>query len=365
MQLFEILQKMVEAEASDVHFKVGSPPMIRVDGGLQPLGDTKLLPEHTLSIAKQFMNDEQYRRFEADHELDLSVGIRGLGRFRINCFIARGAVAIALRRISAQILGFEDLVLPDKLREIAVAPRGLILVTGTTGSGKSTTLAAMIDYINSNERKHIITVEDPIEYLFSDKKSIINQREIGADTDTFSQALRRILRQDPDVIMVGEMRDLETIQTAVTAADTGHAVMSTLHTTNAMQTINRIISFYPPHQHEQIRIQLASTLKAIISLRLIPKATGIGRVPAVEILINTPYISELIVDQTQTFLIPEAIEKGSQYGMQSFDQSIMKLYKGGLISLEEALKRCSNPDDFKLKIQGIDSASVSDVWRDM
>ncbi len=365
MQLFEILQKMVEAEASDVHFKVGSPPMVRVDGGLQPLGDTKLLPEHTLSIAKQFMNEDQYRRFESEHELDLSVGIRGLGRFRINCFIARGAVAIALRRISAQILGFEDLVLPDKLREISLSQRGLILVTGTTGSGKSTTLAAMIDYINSSERKHIITVEDPIEYLFSDKKSIINQREIGADTDTFSQALRRILRQDPDVIMVGEMRDLETIQTAVTAADTGHAVMSTLHTTNAMQTISRIISFYPPHQHEQIRIQLASTLRAIISLRLIPKATGIGRVPAVEILINTPYIGELIIDQTQTFLIPEAIEKGSQYGMQSFDQSIMKLYKSGLISLEEALKRCSNPDDFKLKIQGIDSASVSDVWRDM
>ncbi len=356
---------MVDAEASDVHFKVGSPPMVRVDGGLQPLGDTKLLPEHTLSIAKQFMSDDQYKKFEADHELDLSVGIRGLGRFRINCFIARGAVAIALRRISAQILSFEDLVLPEKLKEIALTQRGLILVTGTTGSGKSTTLAAMIDYINSNERKHIITVEDPIEYLFSDKKSIINQREIGADTDNFSQALRRILRQDPDVIMVGEMRDLETIQTAVTAADTGHAVMSTLHTTNAMQTISRIISFFPPHQHEQIRIQLSTTLKAIISLRLIPKATGVGRVPAVEILINTPYISELIVDQNQTFLIPETIEKGSQYGMQSFDQSIMKLYKGGLISLEEALKRCSNPDDFKLKIQGIDSASVSDVWRDM
>ncbi|HPE20168.1 MAG TPA: PilT/PilU family type 4a pilus ATPase [Candidatus Mcinerneyibacteriales bacterium] len=362
MQLFDMLQKMVENEASDLHFKVGSPPMMRLDGVLQPVGDFKLSPEQTLAIAKQFMNDNQFARFEEEHELDFSVGIRGMGRFRINCFIARGAVAIALRRISTQILSIDDLNLPDKLKDIALLPRGMVLVTGTTGSGKSTTLAGMIDFINSMERKHIITVEDPIEYLFSDKKSIVNQREIGSDTESFSQALRRILRQDPDVIMIGEMRDLETIQTAITAADTGHLVMSTLHTTNAMQTINRIISHYPPHQHDQIRIQLASTLQAIISLRLIPKATGFGRVPAVEILVNTPYISELITDQTQTFLVSEAIEKGEQYGMQSFDQSIMKLYRSGLITLEEALKRCSNPDDFKLKIQGIDSSSVSDMW---
>ena len=365
MKIFEILQKMVDSEASDIHFKVGSPPMMRVDGKLQPIGNEKLIPEQTLAIAKQFMKDEQYKVFEKEHELDFSVGVRGMGRFRINAFIARGAVAIAVRRISTQILSVDDLNLPQKLKDIALTPRGLVLVTGTTGSGKSTTLAAMIDYINSIERKHIITIEDPIEYLFVDKKSIINQREIGSDTENFSQALRRILRQDPDVIMIGEMRDLETIQTAVTAADTGHMVMSTLHTTNAMQTINRIISHYPPHQHEQIRIQLASTLKAVVSLRLIPKASGFGRVPAVEILINTPYISELIVNQEETYLISEALEKGEQYGMQSFDQSIMKLYKAGLITLEEALKQSSNPDDFKLKIQGIDSANVSDMWNDI
>lgn len=362
MQLYELLKKMISNDASDIHFKVGSPPMMRVDGKLEPISDMNLAPEHTVTIAKQFMSEEQFQEFEKEKELDFSVGIRGMGRFRINCFIARGAVAIALRKISTKILSINDLNLPEKLKDIAMSSRGLILVTGTTGSGKSTTLASMIDYINSLERKHIITIEDPIEYLFKDKKGIINQREVGSDTKSFSDALRRILRQDPDVVMIGEMRDKETIQTAITAADTGHLVMSTLHTTNAVQTINRIIAHYPPYQHEQIRIQLASTLNAIISLRLIKKASGVGRVPAAELLINTSRIAELITEQKETYLIHEAIKEGDQYGMQTFDQSIMNLYKKGLITLEEALKQCSNPDDFKLKIKGIESSDVSDIW---
>jgi len=362
MKLYDILKKMISDGASDIHFKVGSPPMMRIDGVLEAIDDKTLAPEHTLTIAKQFMEDNQFEQFEKDKEIDFSVGIRGMGRFRINCFIARGAVAIALRKISVDIMSIEELNLPIKLKELALSQRGLILVTGTTGSGKSTTLAGMIDYINSVERKHVITIEDPIEYLFRDKKSIINQREVGSDTESFSQALRRILRQDPDVIMIGEMRDKETIETAITAADTGHLVMSTLHTTNAVQTINRIIAYYPPHQQEQIRIQLASTLKAVISLRLIRKTSGIGRVPAVELLINTPHVSEKILKKEDTYLIQQAIKKGNQYGMQTFDQSIMKLYKKGFITLEEALKQSSNPDDFKLKVKGIDSSDVSNIW---
>ncbi|TYB32042.1 MAG: PilT/PilU family type 4a pilus ATPase [Candidatus Mcinerneyibacterium aminivorans] len=364
MKLYEILRKMLDEGASDLHFKVGSPPMLRIDGKLVPINDKNLAPEHTFTIAKQFMSEEQFQKFENEKELDFSVGIRGMGRFRINCFIARGAVAIALRKISVDIKNIDELNLPEKLKSLSLSPRGLILVTGTTGSGKSTTLASMIDYVNSIERKHVITIEDPIEFLFKDKKSIINQREVGADTESFSQALRRILRQDPDVIMIGEMRDKETIGTAITAADTGHLVMSTLHTTNAVQTINRIIGYYPPHQQEQIRIQLASTLKAVISLRLIKKASGVGRVPAVELLINTPHVQDMIKDKKETYKIHSAIKKGDQYGMQTFDQSIMALYQNGLITLEEALKQSSNPDDFKLKVQGIDSSDMSDMWEE-
>jgi twitching motility protein PilT len=281
-----------------------------------------------------------------------------LGRFRCNVFQQRGTVGLVLRVIPVKILSIRELGLPIVLEKICNEQRGLILCTGTTGSGKSTTLAAMIDYINSQRTEHIITIEDPIEFLHRDKKSIVNQREVEVDTRSFAAALRSALRQDPDVILVGEMRDYETIETAITAAETGHLVLSTLHTLDATETINRIISVFPPHQQKQIRLQLSGVLKAVISMRLIPRADGHGRVPAVEVMIATPFIRDCIINKDKTKLIHEAIAAGvSQYGMQTFDQSIFQLYKKELITYDEALRRASNPDEFKLKIQGIQSTS--------
>jgi twitching motility protein PilT len=282
----------------------------------------------------------------------------GLGRFRCNIFIQRGTIGLVFRVIPMRIPSIEELLLPDIIKKISLEPRGLILVTGTTGSGKSTTLAAMIDNVNSNKTEHIMTIEDPIEYLHRDKRSIVNQREIGNDTESFSKALRAALRQDPDVILVGEMRDFETIQTALTAAETGHLVLSTLHTIDAAETINRIISVFPPYQHKQVRIQLASVLKSIISMRLVPRADGRGRVPAVEILIATSTIRDCILDPDKSKLIHDVIAQGAiHYGMQTFDQSLFNLFKSGLITYEEALRRASNPDDFALKVKGIQSTS--------
>jgi len=357
MNIDDLLKIAVDRKASDLHLKVGNHPILRINGKLQPMVELKrLMKEDTIAMSFSIMNSEQKEKFKSKHELDMAYSVSGLGRFRCNVFQQRGAVGIVLRIIPTQVKSIADLNLPMVLERIADERRGMVLVTGTTGSGKSTSLAAMIDHINIHRIEHVITIEDPIEYLHRDKKSIINQREVGHDTNDFSSALRSALREDPDVILVGEMRDLETIETALLAAETGHMLLSTLHTLDATETINRIISIFPPHHQKQIRIQLASVLKAIISMRLIPMADGKGRVPAVEILINTPFIQDCIVNSEKTKLIGESIEQGiSQYGMQTFDQSLFFLYERELITYEEALKWATNPDELKLKKSGIQS----------
>ena len=354
-----ILKTAVERTASDIHLKVGSHPVIRVEGKLLPLTDEKrLAQEDTIAMAFSVMSARQKQKFKDHFELDLAYSVPGLGRFRINAFQQRGTVGLVVRVIPVSIPSMSDLMLPSILERIAQERRGMILVTGTTGSGKSTTLASMIDYININRTEHIMTIEDPIEFLHRDKKSLINQREVEVDTKTFCLALRSALRQDPDVILVGEMRDYETIETALTAAETGHLVMSTLHTMDATETVNRIISVFPPHQQKQIRIQLASVIKAVISMRLVVTKDGQGRVPAVEVMRATSFIRDCIENKEKTKLIPTAIANGkSQYGMQTFDQSLLELFHRDLISYEEALRQATNPDDFKLKVDGIQSTS--------
>ena len=361
MHINDLLKIAAERRASDLHIKVGSHPVIRVDGELVPLVELKrLMQEDTIAMAFSIMSSRQKEKFKNNYEIDIAYSVPGLGRFRCNIFQQRGTVGMVLRVIPVKILSIRELMLPVVLEKICEERRGLILCTGTTGSGKSTTLAAMIDYINAHRTEHIMTVEDPIEFLHRDKKSIVNQREIEVDTKSFSQALRSALRQDPDVILVGEMRDYETIETALTAAETGHLVLSTLHTMDATETVNRIISVFPPHQQKQIRLQLAAVLKAVVSLRLLPRADGLGRVPAAEVMISTGYIRDCIENKEKTKLIKDAIAAGtSQYGMQTFDQSLYLLYKNGLITLDEALRRASNPDEFRLKLQGIQSTSDS------
>src|SRR6185503_9902895 len=355
MHINDLLKIASERKASDLHLKVGSHPVLRINGELIPLVETKrLMQEDTIAMAFSIMSNRQKQKFKDNLEIDIAYSVPGLGRFRCNVFQQRGTVGLVLRVIPVKILSIRELGLPVVLEKICQEQRGLILCTGTTGSGKSTSLAAMIDFINSQRCEHII----PIEVLHRDKKSIVNQREVEVDTKTFAAALRSALRQDPDVILVGEMRDYETIETAITAAETGHLVLSTLHTLDATETINRIISVFPPHQQKQIRLQLSGVLKAVISMRLVPRADGHGRVPAVEVMIATPFIRDCIINKDKTKLIHEAIAAGvSQYGMQTFDQSIFQLYKKELISYDEALRRASNPDEFKLKIQGIQSAS--------
>jgi len=359
MHVNDLLKVAVDRGASDLHLKVGSYPMVRVHGRLARVAEEKKLDhEDLVEMAASIMSATQRQRFKDAQEIDLAYSVPGLGRFRCNVFQQRGTVGLVLRVIPVKIMTVRELGLPVVLEKISQEQRGLILCTGTTGSGKSTTLAAMIDYINSQRCEHIITIEDPIEFLHRDKKSIVNQREVEVDTRSFAAALRSALRQDPDVILVGEMRDYETIETAITAAETGHLVLSTLHTLDATETVNRIISVFPPHQQKQIRLQLAGVLKAVVSMRLIPRADGHGRVPAAEVMIATPFIRDCIINKDKTKLIHEAIAAGvSQYGMQTFDQSIFQLYKKELISYDEALRRASNPDEFKLKIQGIQSAS--------
>ena len=355
MNLNDLLKFAIERDASDLHLKVGSHPVVRVDGELQPLTEFKrLMQEDTVAMAFSIMNARQKQRFKEEFEIDIAYSVPGLGRFRCNVFQQRGSVGMVLRVIPARIKTLRELLLPKVLEKLCLERRGLILCTGTTGSGKSTTLAGIIDHINANRLEHIITIEDPIEFLHRDKKSIVNQREVEVDTLGFPQAMRVALRQDPDVILVGEMRDYETIETALLAAETGHLVLSTLHTLDATETINRIISVFPPHQQKQIRIQLAQVLRAAISMRLVPRADGTGRVPAVEVMIATPYIRECIENKERTKYIREQISLGtSQYGMQTFDQSLYQLYKSGLITLDEALRRSTNPDEFKLKVQGV------------
>jgi twitching motility protein PilT len=359
MDINELLRKANAMEASDLHIKVGSPPILRIYGELTPLtSEKKISQEDATIIAMSVMTPGQADLFKRKNDMDLAYSVPGLGRFRCNIFMQRGTVGLVFRVIPMRIPTIEELLLPEVIKKIAMEQRGLILVTGTTGSGKSTTLASMIDLINSTRTEHIMTIEDPIEYLHRDKKSIINQREIGNDTESFSKALRQALRQDPDVILVGEMRDFETIQTSLVAAETGHLVLSTLHTIDATETINRIIAVFPPYQHKQVRMQLASVLKSIISMRLVPKADGKGRVPAVEVLIATATIKDCILDPDKTKSISDIIEQGAiHYSMQSFDQSIFSLFKSGLITYEEALRRATNPDDFVLKVKGIQSTS--------
>ncbi|MCE5195425.1 MAG: PilT/PilU family type 4a pilus ATPase [Nitrospiraceae bacterium] len=359
MDINELLKYALEKGASDLHVKVGSSPILRINGELVPLtGEQKVTQEDAMKIAFAVMSPGQREVFKKKNDLDLAYSVPGLGRFRCNVFVQRGAVGLVFRAIPVKIPTIEAMNLPEVLKKIALEPRGLVLVTGTTGSGKSTTLASMIDYINNNRTSNIITIEDPIEFLHRDKRSIINQREVGADTESFSKALRAALRQDPDVVLVGEMRDFETIQIALTAAETGHLVLSTLHTTDASETINRIISVFPPYQHKQVRLQLASILKGIISMRLMPRADGRGRVPAVEVLVATLTIKECIVDPDKTKMITDVIAQGAvHYHMQTFDQSLLTLYKTGHITYDEALRGATNPDDFALKVKGIQSTS--------
>jgi twitching motility protein PilT len=355
----DLLRLAVEKKASDLHLKVGNNPYVRIDGILVPLGDiTRVTPEEMLSMAFSMMTNRQKQKFKETAELDMAYGVAGLGRFRVNVFQQRGNVGMVLRVIPTKIRTIEELNLPKVVETICEEQRGLVLVTGTTGSGKSTTLASMVDRINTTRSDHVITIEDPIEFLHRDKRSFINQREVEVDTANFSTALRAALRQDPDVILVGEMRDLETIATALLAAETGHLVFSTLHTLDATETIQRIIAVFPPPEQKQIRLQLAGTLKAVVSQRLVRCADEKGRVPAVEVMIATGYIRDCIINPEKTRMIHEAIAAGtSQYGMQTFDQSLYDLYTRNLISFEEALSRASNPDDFKLRVQGIRSAA--------
>jgi twitching motility protein PilT len=347
----ELLQEMTSRKASDLHIKAGSPPVIRVDGELFLLDAPPMTPEDTKDVAASIMTDKQIRRFSEHNEIDFAYSAPQLGRFRVNVFRQRGSISMAMRQVATQIPSFEELHLPEIIKRLALEPRGLVLVTGTTGSGKTTTLAAMIDHINSSLRRHVVTIEDPIEVLHKDRKAIINQREIGLDTETYASALKYVLRQDPDVILIGEMRDLETVSAALTAAQTGHLVMSTLHTIDAQETVNRVIDFFPLHEQKQVRIMLAGTLKGIVSQRLLPRADGNGRVPAVEVLVMTNRIRDFVLEPEQTGMIIQALKEGEFYGMQTFDQALLKLYEDGMITLHDAAQVASNPHDFKLMIQ--------------
>lgn len=356
----DLLRMAMNFGASDLHLRAGSHPVIRVNGILKPLsGASKLTQDETLEMAFSMMSNRQKHHFKEVFEVDVGYGVNGLGRFRVNIFQQRGSIGIVARVISDHIRNFEELGLPPVLETISNENRGLILVTGTTGSGKSTTLAAMVDHINASRNCHIVTVEDPIEFLHKDKDSFVTQREIDVDTRNFAEALRGSLRQDPDVILVGEMRDLETIETALLAAETGHLVLSTLHTLDASETVTRIITAFPPYQQKSIRIQLAGLLKAVISQRLMRSSSGKTRVPAVEILISTPLIRDCILHEDKTSAIRDAIAAGtSQYGMQTFDQSLFYLYTSGLITLDEALRGSTNPDEFRLRLAGIQNTSA-------
>jgi len=359
MHIDDLLRIAMERKASDLHLKVGNYPHVRVDGELVPLTDqARVSAEDMLNMAFSMMSNRQKQKFKESAELDMAYGVAGLGRFRVNVFQQRGNVGLVLRVIPTKIRALEELYLPKVIEHITEEQRGLVLVTGITGSGKSTTLAGMIDRINSGRPEHIITIEDPIEFLHRDKKGFVNQREVEVDTPSFASALRASLRQDPDVILVGEMRDLETISTALHAAETGHLVFSTLHTLDAVETINRIIAVFPPPEQKQVRMQLGATLRSVISQRLVRRADGAGRVPACEVLISTAFVRECIMTPEKTRLIHEAIAAGtSQYGMQTFDQSLYDLFSQGLVSYETALENASNPDDFKLKVQGIHSTA--------
>jgi twitching motility protein PilT len=353
-----VLQQMVQQSASDLHLKVGRPPTLRVNGDLVALQLPAMKPEDLKSLAEQVMSPKQVKEFAEHKEADFAIGVPGIGRFRVNVYQQRGTIAYALRSIPYQTKTIPELLLPPVVEEIALRPRGLVLVTGVTGSGKSTALASMIQHINEKRRANVITIEDPIEFLHRDINCHINQREVGTDTASFGSALRRVLRQDPDIVLLGEIRDLETLDTALKAADTGHLVFSTLHTTDATQTINRILSFYPPHQQAEVRFALSGALQAVVSLRLVPRADKASRVPACEVLINTAAVRDNIRDMNKALNIPDLIREGTvQYGMQSFDQSLMFWYSKGVISYESAIFYATNPSEFALRVQGVAGAS--------
>src|SRR5918995_5034307 len=346
------LRYVVEHEGSDLHVKVASPPMARIHGALRPIDDSESLSaEETESALEHILGDAALlKEFADEGEVDFSYEIRGLSRFRVNAFRQRGWVSIACRAIPFQVRTIADLGLPDVIRDLAEEPRGIILLTGTTGSGKSTTLAAMIDHINSSRSRHVVTLEDPIEYLHRDKLSIINQREVGQDTESFARAMRRVLRQDPDVILIGEMRDEETVRTALAAAETGHLVLSTLHTIDATETVNRIIDFFPPHLQQQARVMLASTLRGVVGQRLVQSAGGNGRVAVCEVLVVTGRVQDLILNPQETGRLTEVIAEGDYYGMQTFDQALLKHVLAGNLTEEVALETASSPHDFKLML---------------
>ncbi len=353
--LDRVLQAARQLGASDVHLKVGLPPIFRVKGDLRTVANVPPLTKEAIEeFGRSMMNQRQRELFEKNWDVDLAYSTADGFRYRVNVLQQRGCMGVVMRLIPPNVPPFERLNLPRKVLDLADEERGLLLVTGITGSGKSTTLAAMVDYINASRAVHIVTIEDPIEYAFKDRRSVINQREIGFDTTSFARALRASLRQDPDVILVGEMRDLETTEIALTAAETGHLVLSTLHTVDAVETINRIVSIYPPHQQDQARLQLCSVIKGVVSQRLVPRADGMGMVPAVEILVSTARVRELIADQNRTREIHEAIATGRDpYGMISFDQSLTELVKNRFVTYEDAIAASTNPDDFALFFRGV------------
>ena len=358
------LQYLCDQEGSDLHVKAGSPPMVRISGELTPLPVAEpLTPADTERAVREMLTDPvRLQEMESEGEADFAYAVRGLARFRVNAFRQRGSISIVCRRIPYGVTTISELGLPEAVREMAEEPRGIVLVTGTTGSGKSTTLAAMVDHVNTTAARHIVTIEDPIEFLHSDKRSVINQREIGSDTGSFGRALRRVLRQDPDIILIGEMRDEETVQTALSAAETGHLVLSTLHTADAPETINRVIDFFPPHQHRQVRAMLSSSLRGVISQRLVPSMDG-GRVAALEILRSTGRVRDAIMSPDETPLLPSIIAEGSFYGMQTFDQALFAHVQADRVSRENALAAASSPQDFKLLLaaEGRLGTSMSDV----
>ena len=360
------LMKVIEAEASDLHLKVPSPPVIRRHGGLVPIPDWEpLTPEDTERTLFHMLTDEtKLESFRSEREVDFSYSLPGLARFRVNAFVQRGSVSIVCRAIPFQVKTAEELMLPPVIDEIADEERGLVLLTGTTGSGKSTTLAAMINHINTNFAKHIVTIEDPVEFLHRDKQSIINQREVGEDTASFARALRRVLRQDPDVILIGEMRDEETVRTALSAAETGHLVLSTIHTVDAAESVNRIIDFFPEAEQRQARAMLAGTLKAVVSQRLVPTPDKLGRVATCEILRMTGRVRDMIMNPDETGRLPEVIYEGAYYGMQTFDQALLGHVQAGRVSMDDALKAATHPHDFKLLVSsdGQRHTSVDSVF---
>ncbi len=361
LEIDDVLRYSVSEEASDIHIKVGSPPFVRIDGHLVPTPFEQVSPAETERVAFAILPKQKADEFLATGEADFAYAVANLGRFRCNVLRQRGSVGLVLRKVQSEIPSFEELGLPPVVRRLSEHPRGLVLVTGPTGSGKTTTLACMVDHINSTAAKHVVTIEDPIEVLHADKQSLVNQREIGSDTVDFHSALKRVLRQDPDVILIGEMRDVATVETALRAAETGHLVFSTLHTTSATETVNRVIDFFPPYQQRQVRMTLAGVLKGVVSQRLVERRDGEGRIPAVEVMVTTGRVFDKIVDEEQTHEIEQIIADGAYYGMQTFDQSLLELYESGSVGYRESLAASTNPHDLRLMIEQFTLAQADDV----